>query len=86
MALPSYTKTRHSIAYPAVSPSIPALSTAGKTILITGGGTGLGPLLAHAFASSGATKIAILGRTASSLQATKTAMEAEHNGVTVQNG
>ncbi|KPM41108.1 hypothetical protein AK830_g5452 [Neonectria ditissima] len=84
MAFPPYTKTFHTTSYSSIDPSRPDLSTAGKVVLITGGGSGMGPRIAHAFATSGATKIAILGRTASSLQQTKQEVEAAHAGVTVQ--
>jgi NAD(P)-dependent dehydrogenase (short-subunit alcohol dehydrogenase family) len=83
MAFPPYTKTFHTTAYPAISPTRPELSTAGKVVLITGGGSGIGPRLTHAFATSGSTKIAILGRTSSSLLTTKSEVEAQHPGVKV---
>jgi len=39
---PSFTKTYHHEAYPAIDPARPDLSARGKTILITGGGKGIG--------------------------------------------
>ncbi|TVY54996.1 Short chain dehydrogenase citE [Lachnellula suecica] len=83
MEFPPYTKTYHTTPYPAISPTRPSLSTAGKVVLITGGGTGIGPKIANAFAASGATQISILGRTASSLLSTKTDLEAKHPGLKV---
>jgi len=83
MAFPPYTKTFHTTPYSSIDPSRPDLSTAGKVVLITGGGSGIGPRIAHAFATSGATKIAILGRTVSSLEKTKQEVEAAHAGVTI---
>lgn len=83
MAFPSYTKTFHNTSYPAISPTRPELSTAGKVVLITGGGSGIGPRITNAFAVSGATKIAILGRTESTLLTTKASIEAEHPNVTI---
>lgn len=83
MAFPPYTKTFHTTSYSSIDTSRPDLSTAGKVVLITGGGSGMGPRIAHAFATSGATKIAILGRTVSSLEQTKQEVEAAHAGVTV---
>ncbi len=83
MAFPLYTKEFHTASYPAISPTRPELSTAGKVVLITGGGSGLGPHIAHAFATSGSTKITVIGRTESSLLSTKKGVEAQHPGVKV---
>jgi NAD(P)-dependent dehydrogenase (short-subunit alcohol dehydrogenase family) len=68
--LQPYTKTFHHTPYPAISPTLPALSTSGKVVVITGGGSGLGPSIASSFAQSGSTSIALIGRTASSLTST----------------
>jgi len=57
MAFPTFTKTWHTSPYAAISATRPELSTAGKSIFITGGGSGIGPGIAHAFATSGAKKI-----------------------------
>jgi len=82
-SLPSLTKTWHNASYAAISPSRPELSTAAKTVFITGGGSGLGPRIAHAYAVSGSTKMALLGRTASTLTSTKISIESAHKNVTV---
>ncbi|OBT95618.1 hypothetical protein VE01_05898 [Pseudogymnoascus verrucosus] len=83
MGFPPYTKTFHTSPYSGIDPSRPELSTAGKTIVVTGGGSGIGPRITQAFATSGATKIVILGRTVSSLEKTKKEVEAAHTNVTV---
>ncbi|RDW89014.1 hypothetical protein BP6252_01046 [Coleophoma cylindrospora] len=83
MAFPTYTQTYHKESYPAISPTRPELSTAGKVVFITGGGSGIGPRIAHAFATAGSTEISILGRTASSLFDTKKEIEAAHAGTKV---
>jgi NAD(P)-dependent dehydrogenase (short-subunit alcohol dehydrogenase family) len=75
MAIQSPTKTYHTTAYPAINPSIPALSSKGKNIVITGGGSGIGSEIARAFAQSGASSIALLGRTEYSLLQTKREIE-----------
>lgn len=80
---PSLTKVYHQKPYPAIDPTQSALSTAGKVVLITGGGSGIGSHIAAAFAQSGTTKISILGRTQSKLTATKAALEGKHLGLQV---
>ncbi|KAL4926817.1 SDR family oxidoreductase [Aspergillus undulatus] len=75
---PSATKTWHSTAYPSISPTKPSLSAKGKTILITGGGTGIGAETARSFAVAGASNIALLGRRIQPLQDTKDEIEKNH--------
>jgi NAD(P)-dependent dehydrogenase (short-subunit alcohol dehydrogenase family) len=77
MALPSPTKLWHDTVYPSISPYRSELSAAGKVVLITGGGSGLGPHIAHAFAAAGSTSIALLGRTLSSLFKTASSVESQ---------
>jgi len=82
MAVQSPTKTYHTSAYAAINPSLPALSSAGKNIVITGGGSGIGSEIAKAFAQSGASSIALLGRTEASLLQTKREIETSYNNTT----
>ncbi len=65
----SFTPTFHSTPYPFISPTRPALSAAGKNVLITGGGTGIGHAIASAFALAGAKSVSILGRRSDKLAA-----------------
>lgn len=60
----SFTKTIHKAPYPAISPTLPALSQSGKTVLISGGSTGIGYAIARSFVQASASKIIILGRRA----------------------
>lgn len=73
---PSPTQTYHSKIYAAISPTRPALSAKGKTIVITGGGTGIGAETALYFAEAGASRIALLGRREQPLIDTKARIEA----------
>lgn len=64
----SFTKTWHNEPYPAISPTKPELSAAGKNIVITGGGTGIGKAAGIAFAQAGASSVSIIGRRVDRLQ------------------
>lgn len=48
--------------YPAIDPTNPANSAAGKTVLVTGGASGIGLAIVRAFAAAGASTIVYLGR------------------------
>jgi NAD(P)-dependent dehydrogenase (short-subunit alcohol dehydrogenase family) len=76
----SPTKKFHKTTYPSLNPTRPELSAKGKTIVITGGGTGIGAETAKYFAKAGASRIAILGRREQPLLETKAAIEAESPG------
>ena len=58
----AYTSLWHNTSYAAISPTLPALSTAGKTIIITGAGTGIGRATALAYAKSGCARLVLVGR------------------------
>ncbi|KAJ4483541.1 short-chain dehydrogenase/reductase [Lentinula aciculospora] len=63
MSLSSLTSTYHRDTYPAISPTKPSLSQAGRAVLITGGAIGgIGFEIARSFAKAGASKILIIGR------------------------
>lgn len=71
MQLPSFTSTYHRESYPAIDPTRPELSAAGKVILISGGGKGIGGYITSSFARAGAKDIIITGRDRDALEACK---------------
>lgn len=64
----SFTETWHNRPYPAILPTRPEISAAGKNVVITGGGTGIGKATAIAFAQAGAKSVSIIGRRVDRLQ------------------
>lgn len=71
----SPTKAYHQDTYAAIDPTQASLSTAGKHVLVTGGGAGIGSHIVRSFARSGAASVAILGRTLSTLEKQKAIVE-----------
>jgi NAD(P)-dependent dehydrogenase (short-subunit alcohol dehydrogenase family) len=71
------TKTIHTKPYAAISLSRPELSQTGKTILITGGGTGIGLAIAKSFIGASASAVIIVGRRAAVLDSARSALENE---------
>lgn len=78
MAFPSPVKTFHNDTYPSIDPTSPLLSTKGKNIAISGGGSGIGPEIARSFAKSGASSISIFGRTEKNLLQTKASLAKQY--------
>ena len=80
---PSPTSKWHSKTYDSISPSRPELSAKGKTVVVTGGGTGIGAETARSFAEAGASRIAVIGRRVQPLLDTKASIEAQFPNVEV---
>jgi NAD(P)-dependent dehydrogenase (short-subunit alcohol dehydrogenase family) len=60
-----FTNTVHRAPYSEISPLRPELSQTGKTVLITGGHTGIGFAIARAFAQASAARVILVGRRSS---------------------
>ncbi|KAH8778952.1 putative oxidoreductase [Hyaloscypha finlandica] len=80
---PSPTSTWHTKTYQSLSPTRPELSAKGKTVVVTGGGTGIGAETARYFAEAGASRIALLGRREQPLVDTKASIEHKFANVEV---
>ena len=78
------TNKYHKTTYPSLDPTRPELSAKGKTVIVTGGGTGIGAETAKYFAKAGASRIALLGRRQEPLIATKAEIERQSPNTKVQ--
>ncbi|EON61154.1 hypothetical protein W97_00365 [Coniosporium apollinis CBS 100218] len=83
MSFPAPTATYHHKPYPAIDPIRPELSAEGKSIVVTGGGTGIGAEIARYFAKAGASRILILGRREAPLLSTKASISEESPSVKI---
>ncbi|MCJ1255952.1 hypothetical protein MMC24_003771 [Lignoscripta atroalba] len=79
----SFTKTFHKKPYPAISPTQPSLSVAGRTVLITGGSQGIGLAITNAYAAAGASHIIVVARREGPLAETKKSIEHAYPSTTV---
>jgi NAD(P)-dependent dehydrogenase (short-subunit alcohol dehydrogenase family) len=69
------TKAIHRDTYPAISPSRPELNQKGRTVLVTGGGTGIGLAIAQSFVQASADIVIVIGRRSDVLAAAKATLE-----------
>lgn len=75
-AATSLTSVIHRSGYPAIAPTRPELSQAGRTVLIVGGGTNIGKAIAENFVRAAATTVIIIGRRENVLQEAVAELEA----------
>ncbi|KAF4546036.1 Short-chain dehydrogenase/reductase SDR [Lasiodiplodia theobromae] len=75
-------KTLHRSMYPAIDPTNPANSAAGKTVAISGGGGGIGYAIARGFCKAGASTVILLGRRQAVLDEASAKLHADH-GTTI---
>jgi NAD(P)-dependent dehydrogenase (short-subunit alcohol dehydrogenase family) len=80
---PSPTSTWHTKTHLSIFPTRPELSAKGKTVVVTGGGTGIGAETARYFAEAGASRIALLGRREQPLLGAKASIEHQFADVEV---
>jgi NADP-dependent 3-hydroxy acid dehydrogenase YdfG len=73
----------HNDTYDYIDPKRPELSQAGKTVVVTGAGQGIGREVVSAFAEASAKIVHIIGRTQKTLEETKEIVERSHPNVKV---
>ncbi|KAM0418732.1 hypothetical protein ACHAPT_012330 [Fusarium lateritium] len=80
------TKRIHTQVYEAIDPSQPHLSQAGKTVLVTGGSTGIGYAIAKNFGIAGADRVIVTGRSREKLDAAVSSLdrECQDHGITTK--
>ncbi|MCJ1340091.1 hypothetical protein MMC09_005385 [Bachmanniomyces sp. S44760] len=76
--------TNHKKPYAALSPSIPGRSLAGKSVLVTGAGHGVGAHITRGLAAAGVKRIGILGRGKERIEKAKDAFAKEFPTVTFE--
>ncbi|KAL6229032.1 hypothetical protein BDW75DRAFT_250239 [Aspergillus navahoensis] len=77
----SITKTYYRDVYPAIAPSQPALSQAGKVTIVTGAGKGIGRAIARTHAQAGVKGLVLITQSPSSAEETKHILQAEFPSV-----
>jgi len=73
------TQPKHLNTYPRIDPTLLKQEFAGKSVLITGGGYGIGAGIAHSFASAGVSEIFLAGRTEPKLKSTADSLSSFKN-------
>ncbi|TPX20277.1 hypothetical protein DIZ76_016165 [Coccidioides immitis] len=84
LPFPSFTRVWHNKIYPTIDPSQnPSIAATGKKVVISGGGSGIGPHIVKAFAAAGALQIVIFGRRIETLKRTQEKVKREFPGTEV---
>jgi NADP-dependent 3-hydroxy acid dehydrogenase YdfG len=78
MAFPHPTTTYHNTPPAATDPTLEHLSSAGKIVLVTGGGTTLGAAIVEAFAKAKAKDIFLTGRRLNVLEDVEKKVQTTH--------
>ncbi|KAJ3951034.1 hypothetical protein N0V92_012562 [Colletotrichum tropicale] len=73
----SFIKSEHYETYPGVSPTLVREEFSGKTVLLTGGGSGIGTTMACSFAEANVAELILMGRNESTLRDTAENLAAE---------
>ncbi|KAM6505544.1 hypothetical protein FSOLCH5_013720 [Fusarium solani] len=76
-SVPQGIKTIHANTYPAISPSRPEVSQAGRTVLITGASAGIGFGIARSYAQASVSRLILIGRRRDVLEASAAKLAAE---------
>ncbi|KAM7194541.1 hypothetical protein V8F20_007897 [Naviculisporaceae sp. PSN 640] len=84
MPQPSYTKVTYTSTYDAINPTSPALSSAGKVVVITGATGGIGRATSLSFAASGPKALVLLGRREDALAETADIVREKNGSLTVE--
>ncbi|KAI1131891.1 hypothetical protein F5Y10DRAFT_275261 [Nemania abortiva] len=77
------TKSYYRDVYPAVDPTRPDLSQAGKVTIVTGAGRGIGVGIAAAHAKSGVRGLVLVARSLGNVEEVKRSIKAEHPSVEI---
>lgn len=81
---PRPVKTYRTATYDRILPKNATFKGTGKTVVITGGATGVGLSIAHAFAEAGTTRIIIISRSAGPQQKAKQELQERHPSTNVE--
>lgn len=81
---PALVSEWHNEPYGAIDPTSKALSHAGQTVVITGGGSGIGQAAALAYAAAGCQRVVLIGRREKKLEETKAKIQSQSSGCEVE--